>query len=285
MSNKMKNIFIIPTNQPSRLSVEYGDILITDSPTYGENNQHLYITNDERIKEYYHLNLTHDMVLKSVFRPSSDKNCKNIILTTDPNLIKEGVQSIDDEFLEWFEKNSSCEFVEVNKVCVTGCPNLVLNGVNSLCCGDKKYEIVYPEDDFKKQQRTYLKEIMEADEKSGLYELSKQSKKQTIMSTQRNRIIDSWLEEHGDPKICEQVKRKLEDITKEKITKDTAEKYSEIHQDVSGTLGRYLVSTIFQDGANWQAEKMYSKDEVLNILQTLFDKPEDAITYFEQFKK
>lgn len=282
----MKNIFIIPTNQPSRLSVEYGDILITDSPTYGENNQHLYITNDEEIKEG---DWCHGM--DGIFQYKGKVNLpdvelpKKIVLTTDQDLIKEGVQSIDNEFLEWFEKNSSCEFVEVNKVCVTGCPNLVLNGTNSLCCGDKRYEIVYPEVDFKKQQRTYLKEIMEADEKSGLYELNEQSKKQTIMSTQRNRIIDSWLEEHGDPKICEQVKRKLEDITKEKITKDTAEKYSEIHQDVSGTLGRYLVSTIFQDGANWQAEKMYSEDEVLNILQTLFDKPEDAITYFEQFKK
>jgi hypothetical protein len=30
-------------------------------------------------------------------------------------LIKDGVQSIDDEFLEWFVKNPSCEFVEVDK--------------------------------------------------------------------------------------------------------------------------------------------------------------------------
>jgi hypothetical protein len=210
---------------------------------------------------------------------------KKIVLTTDPNLIKEGVQSIDDEFLKWFEKNSSCEFVEVNKVCVTGCSNLVLNGTNSLCCGDKRYEIVYPEVDFKKQQRTYLKEIMEADEKSGLYELSKQSKKQTIMSTQRNRIIDSWLEEHGDPKICEQVKRKLEDITKEKITKDVAEKYSEIHQDVSGTLGRYLVSTIFQDGANWQAERMYSEDEVYKLCSKVWLKQPNSPNMIEEFNK
>jgi hypothetical protein len=38
---------------------------------------------------------------------------KKIILTTDPDLIKDGVQSIDDEFLEWFVKNPSCEEVEV----------------------------------------------------------------------------------------------------------------------------------------------------------------------------
>jgi hypothetical protein len=33
---------------------------------------------------------------------------KKIILTTDPDF---GVQSIDDEFLEWFVKNPSCEEV------------------------------------------------------------------------------------------------------------------------------------------------------------------------------
>ena len=176
----MKNIFILPTNQPSRLSVEYGDILITDSPTCGENNQHLYITNDESIKQC-------DWVINGITIMRANLNgqptmndyhpWKKITLTTDPNLIKDGVEPIDDEFLEWFEKNSSSDFIEVNKVCVTGCPNLVLNGLNSLCSGDKKYEIVYPEDGFKKQQRTYLKEIMEADEKSGLYELNEQFKK------------------------------------------------------------------------------------------------------------
>jgi hypothetical protein len=36
-----------------------------------------------------------------------------VILTTNKSLIKDGVQAIDDEFLEWFVKNSSCEFVKV----------------------------------------------------------------------------------------------------------------------------------------------------------------------------
>jgi len=38
-----------------------------------------------------------------------------IILTTDTKLIKDGVQAIDDEFLEWFVKNASCEEVKVDK--------------------------------------------------------------------------------------------------------------------------------------------------------------------------
>jgi hypothetical protein len=42
-------------------------------------------------------------------------DAKKIILTTDIDLIKDGVQAIDDEFLEWFIKNPSCENVKVEK--------------------------------------------------------------------------------------------------------------------------------------------------------------------------
>ena len=45
-----------------------------------------------------------------------------------------------------------------------------------------------------------------------------------------------------------------------------AKKYAEMHLDVSGNLGKYLVRAVFQDGAQWQAERMYSEEEVLSIL-------------------
>jgi hypothetical protein len=41
---------------------------------------------------------------------------KKIILTTNQDLINDGVQAIDDEFLEWLVKNPSCEGVNVEKV-------------------------------------------------------------------------------------------------------------------------------------------------------------------------
>ena len=77
--------------------------------------QNIYITSDEEIKEGYYLDLTHNIVMKAVFYSSSDKNCKKIILTTDQDLIKDGIQAINDEFLEWFVKNPSCESVLVLK--------------------------------------------------------------------------------------------------------------------------------------------------------------------------
>jgi hypothetical protein len=42
--------------------------------------------------------------------------CKKITLATDLDLIADGVQAIDDEFLEWFVKNPSCENVKVESL-------------------------------------------------------------------------------------------------------------------------------------------------------------------------
>jgi hypothetical protein len=46
----------------------------------------------------------------------SETGYKEILLSTDDSLIKDGVQTIPDEFLEWFVKNPSCEEVEVETV-------------------------------------------------------------------------------------------------------------------------------------------------------------------------
>ena len=45
---------------------------------------------------------------------------KKIIITTDQDLIKDGVQAIDDEFLEWFVKNPSCESVDIGTSLLNG---------------------------------------------------------------------------------------------------------------------------------------------------------------------
>jgi hypothetical protein len=41
---------------------------------------------------------------------------EKIIMTTDPKLIKDGIQGIPNELIEWFVKNPSCEEVEVIKI-------------------------------------------------------------------------------------------------------------------------------------------------------------------------
>ena len=68
-----------------------------------------------------------------ISRKSFNNGFKKIILTTDPVLIKNGLQAIDDKFLEWFVMNPSCEKVDFNSIsrCCGRC-----NGEDDLCFTD-----------------------------------------------------------------------------------------------------------------------------------------------------
>jgi hypothetical protein len=122
----MKNIHILPTDKPSRLiiySTMLNELRLLNEPiTDWKHKRHIYITSDEEIKEddisipycITWANGEHE-VFCSNNRISDARKliAKKIILTTDEKLIKNGVQSIDDEFLEWFVKNPSCEEVPI----------------------------------------------------------------------------------------------------------------------------------------------------------------------------
>jgi hypothetical protein len=64
-------------------------------------------------------------------------SCKKIILTTDQDLIKDGVQLIDHTFIEWFVKNPSCEYVEVSEDYFK--PSNMVYGINT-----SPYKIIIP---------------------------------------------------------------------------------------------------------------------------------------------
>jgi hypothetical protein len=109
----MKKIRLIPTEKPSRLFKD-GEKLKLDIESYGVNNQHIYITSDEDIKkDDWFLDIISNTIHQAKQGTGVFNTRKKIILTTDQDLIKDGVQPIDDEFLEWFVKNPSCEEVEV----------------------------------------------------------------------------------------------------------------------------------------------------------------------------
>jgi hypothetical protein len=83
---------------------------------------------------------------KGIKRFSTDNisghDCKKIILTTDIDLIKDGVQGIDDDFLEWFVKNPSCEFVRA----------IQTNEVTQLVHGNNAhYKIIIPKEEPKQE--------------------------------------------------------------------------------------------------------------------------------------
>jgi hypothetical protein len=114
----MKNIHILPTDKPSRLfyDISLAKLILSEiheKPNGWFENKHTYITSDEEIKQgdwYYYFG---HIVKYDKDENTLTRNCKKIILTTDQDLIKDGVQAIDDEFLEWFIKNQSCESVEI----------------------------------------------------------------------------------------------------------------------------------------------------------------------------
>jgi hypothetical protein len=122
----MKNIHVLQTDKPSRLHTYKGILNLAAgefvAPTIVKNdliNQHIYITSDEEIKDVRphkgKWQLEQEQILNKFPTYLTDlSECKLVIMTTDQELIKDGVQAIDDTFLEWFVKNPSCEFVEVD---------------------------------------------------------------------------------------------------------------------------------------------------------------------------
>lgn len=113
----MKNLHLIPTDKPSRLH-EY-DLLsplgLSKEPLQWRLGRNIYITSVEEIKEGDWIYNEYQKTIYKFCIGSGIGLCKKIILTTDQDLIKDGVQAIDDDFLEWFVKNPSCEEVEVKK--------------------------------------------------------------------------------------------------------------------------------------------------------------------------
>jgi hypothetical protein len=116
----MENVHLLPTDKPSRLRYFSGKLeLMYLIPKKSDIIfQNIYITSEEEIKVgdgSWIIDLRTNKIAKNINNHIKvwNENCKKIILTTDQDLIKDGVQAIDDEFLEWFVKNPNCEYVEI----------------------------------------------------------------------------------------------------------------------------------------------------------------------------
>ena len=115
----MKNIHVLPTDKQSRLykninnELSFTDVEFEQKINGFNINQNIYITSDSDLDINDWVTDGKDIWQVSYILADNIQQAKKIILTTDQDLIKDGVQPIDDEFLEWFVKNSSCESVEV----------------------------------------------------------------------------------------------------------------------------------------------------------------------------
>jgi hypothetical protein len=265
----MKNVILLPTDKPSRLVKNTERKLKLTIQTLPFDNiigcypHHIYITSTEEIKvgDWYYLPRTNS-VHKCIEDPTELNlerrlGVAKIILTTDPDLIKDGVQAIDDEFLEWFVKNPSCEEVEVSEDYFK--PSNMVYGHDT-----EPYKIIIP----KEEQKQHIIDMMKSDEELGLYEEPKQ--------------------------ICECIDECLGYLTKEckkieETKQETLEEAAERNYNEAGVNAYF--NNGFIRGAKWQEKRMYSEEEVETIAKDAYAMGRNNILigvfnkWFEQFKK
>ncbi len=302
----MKNLFLLPTDKPSRLIKSQDNDFVylnINAPNWFEINlkttkQNIYITNSKEIKEgdwfYEPINesiLKYDSKSNKLIKAVFSGFCNKIILTTDQDLIKDGVQKIDDDFLEWFVKNPSCEFVEVINDTYT------VGEMSKLPLGTRnhKYKLIIPKEEpkiksFENAKSFFINKIDKA------IENSKQELKQECECTDE---CLGYLTK--DCKGIEQPKQEtLEEVINNEINNihinssnlENIAKYNRI----SGTLFSELKKCMINI-AKWQQEQdknKYSEEEVLKLWNWLNDgfmmrrslpTREELIGWFEQFKK
>jgi hypothetical protein len=248
----MKNIHILPTEKPSRLFKFANELHLDTIPKEYYKKYQLYITSDEEIKDKCYV-LSQISIgalyLDGVINTASmlaEGQWKKVILTTDPDLIADGVQAIDDEFLEWFVKNQCCESVEVEKLLLcTYCGGEYCD--NLRCRGYKDsvwYEIIIPQE-----------EPCSFCEGTG----------QVVSST----TISGF-------KTCDCINIPQEE-PKQETLEEAAERYfKELSPDIS-----FLKAVEF--GAKWQAERMFSS--LSQLRNELYDKlPTGDVDAFELLK-
>jgi hypothetical protein len=252
----------------------------------------LFITSDEEIKEgdyFIAYSVTNDkkpfISCASEYKERKEDKGK-IILTTDQDLIKDGIQAIDDEFLEWFVKNPSCESVEVDKTIPCN-----FDGLDSVR-QDKFLELFYKSELFDeiKYNDVFDWSVNEGKDFLKLYptfkiiipkEASKQSTKDRIMS-----------------ETSEETKQKARDYGNSLVTKtETLEEaarsnYKKLYE--GEPLTQDVPIDAFINGAKWQQERSYSEEDMQEAFNVGFNvgyNDETSPSYltfeqwFEQFKK
>jgi hypothetical protein len=303
----MKNIHIIPTDQPSRLiiySTLLNDLRLLDEPNSDwKHKRHIYITSNEEIKEGDWFVTDDKRIEKCAFDWKAREWHKKIILTTDEDLIKDGVQAIDDEFLEWFVKNEflewfvknpTCEFIEVKR-------DFADEGVKGITYYGKYFVIIIPQEEPKqypmgsfapgnywhKECVTCKKEFM-GDKKAVQCEscaikmTQEEPKQEYVKCTCTNSLEYSNCSKKCERVLAEQEEPK-QDLEKEmfeleqeldipssmrwhnsKPKQETLEEAAEKYIETSAYMNLPPIDFI-KFGAKWQAERMYMEEKIFYI--------------------
>lgn len=254
----MKNIHLLPTDKPSRLRYNLSNVLVLTKEFYRDYgthlNQNIYIISDEEIKPSdYYLWKGKEVIkandIEISFHPTVIIDCKKIILTTDQDLIKDGVQVIDDEFLEWFVNNPSCEEVEVYK-------DIRLELEQNF----HFYEIIILKEEAKQRAENYmsLKGALEP--------------KDVVLGYKTS--LDAQMLDKIEPKQ----ETTLEEVAERLYPRLINDPYNPMEDDNKEDRDTWL------KGAKWMQERSYSEEEVLEIVSNCDGSISQAKKWFEQFK-
>ena len=301
---KKRNLWVLQTDKPSRLYLTTHEYIFEEGYSLSTDeceNKNIYITSDEEIKRIdYWLNIDNNTISNGeMFELANDApSCKKIILTTDQDLIKDSVQHIDDEFLEWFVKNPSCEIVDLIKLRKE-------KGYEFL-----GYEIIIPKETPKTFKELFANTGIEptTDETGNIqYNFKatmKEEPKQESFNSKRG-LIEVQIK---DPNTCEHYKEVgcIKDICdcyilvpkQETLEEADKKSFGEIWSTLTTEQSKYLKGYInrqVEDAKKWQQERSYSEEEadelVYNIMgeyakrENIFFKGDLINNLFEQFKK
>jgi hypothetical protein len=141
------NIHLIPTDKFSKLQLKRdGGLHLEDGQSIAlKSFLNIYITNDEEIKKGDWFYLDDAQIIGKYIASKPVNEAKKIILTIDQDLIKDGIQPISDEFLQWFVENPSCEMVEVVF------SNRGITGIEKILKTFGEYKIILPQEEPKQE--------------------------------------------------------------------------------------------------------------------------------------
>jgi len=256
----MKNIHVLPTDKPSRLYEFGGKFNIQDKEQENFRSFNIYVTNEEKFVRDEYITDGIEVIKATPKLVNAQglvdrRDWRKIILTTDGDLIKDGVQVIDDEFLGWFVNNPSCEFVQLLRV-----PYFDESGFS--------YKIIIPQEEPKQEKydRSYQSiSLSEVDK-----EEPKQSTKDRIMS-----------------ETSEETKQKARDYGNSLVNKqetfEEAKKY--LSNEGYGKGSNFTLNNVADLMLEWQQEQdknKYNEEEVLEFTQTMIMQYKFGNTNIEQ---
>jgi len=336
----MKNIHLLPTDKPNfgkyLVLNKEGILCIWNTNTMGSQKtlptQNIYITSDEEIKEGDWVVENHtfkrEPYIGKCFYPKNDgtvtdeilkrdllsvkyeghyetlaltHNCKKIILTTDQDLIKNGVQAIDDEFLEWFVNNPGCESVEVDyDVIITQDKPLIQHqGSEPIVVPHKNtYKIIIPQEEPNyNMKQEILDEMKRIEEPKKEYNY--------IGECNGNKGNGCFMDSSGHDCGCFirvlKEENKQEIVINEKCSKCGSSQYQIgkpfcTDEFCNTNIGKASEDYWFKqpynedafvEGAKWMAERMYSEKEVIEIVEKsrATGLTAEYLILTEQFKK